>query len=267
MQHHANAVLVAGAVGVAQQHQRQAGPGELGRVAEAAEARIVLGLELADRPIQPERIELDVGLGFQCDAFADALADVIGRGQDILALCLPRVGELAEHVGETWFTELGHRRKVGAAVKWLEVGREPDVERPAAAAGRGLHEGHVDFVHVGAFLAVELDADEMLVHHLGSGLVLERFALHHVAPVAGRVTDAQEDRLLLVARLLERLLAPRIPVDRVVLVLLQVGRWFLGQAIGVPGLGWLGGFVEFCHGGLAGFGGLGLRRWCGGGVR
>ena len=94
VQHHADAVPVAGAVGVAQQHQRQAGPGELGRVAEAAEARVVLGLELGDRPVQPKRIELDVGPGFQRDAFADSLADVVGRGQNIVALCLPRVGDL-----------------------------------------------------------------------------------------------------------------------------------------------------------------------------
>jgi hypothetical protein len=44
---------------------------------------------------------------------------------------------------------------------------------------------HVDRVEVGALLAVELDADEVLVHELRDPLVLERLALHHVAPVAG----------------------------------------------------------------------------------
>ena len=43
--------------------------------------------------------------------------------------------------------------------------------------------------------------------------VLERLALHHVAPVAGGVADRDEDRLVLAARSRERLLAPRIPVD------------------------------------------------------
>ena len=38
VQHHVDGILVAVAVSVAQQHQRQAGPGELGCVAEAAEA-------------------------------------------------------------------------------------------------------------------------------------------------------------------------------------------------------------------------------------
>ena len=65
----------------------------------------------------------------------------------------------------------------------------------------------------------------------GDLLVLERFALHDVAPVAGRVADAQEDGLVLLARLGEGLLAPRKPVHRVVLVLEQVGRFLPRQAV------------------------------------
>ena len=265
VQHHADAVPVACAVGVAQQHQRQAGPGELGRVAEAAEARVVLGLELGDSAVEPSRIELDVGLGLERDALADALADVVGRGEHICALRLPRVGDLIEDVGETRFAELGHRRKVSAAVKRLEVGREPDVEWPAAAAGRGLHEGHIDFVHVGPLLAVKFDADEMLVHHLGGRFILERLTLHHVAPVAGRVADTQQDWFLLVARFFERLFAPGVPIDRVVFVLLQVGRRLIGETVGVFRLGFLLGRLGFGHGfGGLGWGELGLRRGGGG---
>ena len=55
-------------------------------------------------------------------------------------------------------------------------------------------------VEVGPLLAVHLDADEVLVHQRRGRLVLERLALHHVAPVAGRVADAEQDRLLLRAR-------------------------------------------------------------------
>jgi len=39
--------------------------------------------------------------------------------------------------------------KVGAAEKRLQFGREPDRHGPSAAAGGGLHEGHVDAIHVG----------------------------------------------------------------------------------------------------------------------
>src|SRR5690606_11789498 len=69
--------------------------------------------------------------------------------------------------------------------------------------------------------------------HVGRGFrVLERLALHHVAPVAGGVADRQQDRPILRTRPGERLLAPGIPVDRVVLVLEEVRARLLGQAIG-----------------------------------
>ena len=64
-------------------------------------------------------------------------------------------------------------------------------------------------------------------------LVLERLALHHVAPVAGRVADREEDRLVLRPGLLQRLLAPGIPVHRVVGVLQQVGAGRRRQSVGV----------------------------------
>ena len=53
-------------------------------------------------------------------------------------------------------------------------------------------------------------------------LVLERLALHHVAPVAGGVADAEEDGLVLGAGLLQGLRPPGVPVHRVVGVLQQV---------------------------------------------
>ena len=61
--------------------------------------------------------------------------------------------------------------------------------------------------------------------------VLERLVRHHVAPVAGGVADREQDRLVLGARPRERLVAPRVPVDRVVGVLEQVRARLLGQAV------------------------------------
>ena len=115
-------------------------------------------------------------------------------------------------------------RPVGAGVERHALGREERVQRPAAVAGHRLDGVHVDRVDVGALLAVDLDADEVLVHQRRDLGVLEGLALHHVAPVAGGVADRDEDRLGLAARAPERLLAPRIPVDRVLRVLEQVGR-------------------------------------------
>ena len=61
--------------------------------------------------------------------------------------------------------------------------------------------------------------------------ILERLALHHVTPVAGGVADRQQQRLVLGAGPGERLLAPRIPVDRVVGVLEQVRAGLVGEAV------------------------------------
>ncbi|MEX2210501.1 MAG: hypothetical protein WD689_01875 [Gaiellaceae bacterium] len=118
-------------------------------------------------------------------------------------------------------TRLG--RKVGAAEEGLALGGEEGGQRPAAVARERDDRVHVDGVDVGPLLPVDLDADEVLVHQPRCCGVLERLVLHDVAPVTGGVADREQDRLVLVARAGESLLAPRIPVDGVVGVLEQVG--------------------------------------------
>ena len=122
-------------------------------------------------------------------------------------------------------------REVRAAVEGLQLGRQPHAHRPAARARRGLHERHVHPIHVGALLAIHLDRDELAIEHGGDLVVLERLVLHDVAPVARRVADRQEDRLVLQPRASERLVAPRIPVHRVVRVLQEVRTLLGGQSI------------------------------------
>ncbi len=124
------------------------------------------------------------------------------------------------------------RRKVRAAVERLQRRREPHAHRPPSRAGRGLHERHVHAIDVRPLLAIDLDRDEMAIEDLRHLGVLEALVLHHVAPVAGRVADRQEDRLVLAARPLEGVVAPRIPVNRIVLVLKEVRTMFSREAIG-----------------------------------
>ena len=122
-------------------------------------------------------------------------------------------------------------REVRPREEGLEVGGEEDRVGPAARARDELRRGHVDLVHVGPLLAVDLDADESLVHlagDLGDG---EALPLHHVTPVAGRVADREEDRLVLGAGAREGLLAPRVPVDRVVFVEEEVGARLTRQTV------------------------------------
>jgi hypothetical protein len=56
---------------------------------------------------------------------------------------------------------------------------------------------------------------------------------HHVAPVARAVADRNEDGLVLGAGFGERLVAPRVPVDRVGGVLEEVRAGFLREAVHV----------------------------------
>ena len=163
---------------------------------------------------------------------AQALDDRAGLPADLLALLVPRRADRGQHVAPARHALARLGRKVGAAPERHAVGGEEGVERPAAGAGHRLRRVHVDGVDVGVLLAVDLDADEALVHQLRGRLVLEALALHHVAPVARRVADRDEHGAVLLARAGERLLAPRVPVDGVLGVLEEVGGGLAGQAVG-----------------------------------
>ena len=103
--------------------------------------------------------------------------------------------------------------------------------RPAARPCRRLHERHVDAIDVGTLLAVHLDRHEIAVERLRDRRVLERLVLHDVAPVARRVADREEDRLVLGARARERVVAPGIPVHRVRGVLQKIRAALVGEAV------------------------------------
>ena len=143
----------------------------------------------------------------------------------------PGARELLQHLDETRPPPPRRRRKVGAAVERLAVRRQPHAHRPPAGAGRGLDEHHVHAVDVRPLLAVELDGDEIAVEHVRDAPVLERLVRHDVAPVARRVADREEDRLVLAPRCRERLVAPRIPVHRIVGVLQQIGTALARQPV------------------------------------
>jgi hypothetical protein len=98
-------------------------------------------------------------------------------------------------------------------------------------AGQRGRRVHVDRVDVRTFLAVDLDADVVLVHECGHGGVLERVVGHDVAPVAGGVAHAEQDGHVAPPRLGQRVVAPRPPLDRVFGVLAQVRARRSGQAV------------------------------------
>ena len=138
---------------------------------------------------------------------------------DLLRLVAEESRDLAQYIDEGGPAEARRLRKIGAAPHRLAGGREEHGERPTALLAQVMHRRHVDLIDVGPLLAVDLDVDEQVVHHARGVVVLEALVRHHVAPVAGGVADRQQDRLVGALGLIERLRAPRPPVDRIVLVL------------------------------------------------
>ena len=102
---------------------------------------------------------------------------------------------LAQHVDEGRPAVARRFRKIGAAPDRLALRRQEHRQRPAALLAQMMQRRHVDLVDVGAFLAVDFDVDEQLVHHRRGGFVLEALVRHDVAPVAGGIADRQQDRL------------------------------------------------------------------------
>ena len=208
---------------------------KLRRVAETA----VLGVEASGELLATgvEQCEAGHGLAGLARGGRRELAqlgdDLVGLLLDFGAMLAPGVGDLGQDGCQAGLAAAVGGGKVGAAGERLEFRRQKDRHGPAAAAGRRLDESHVGGVHVGTFLAVHLDRHEGVVHELGDGRILEGFPLHHVAPVAGRVADGKEDGLVFLARLGEGFLAPRIPIDGIVRVLEQVGRFLVNEAVGV----------------------------------
>jgi hypothetical protein len=48
-------------------------------------------------------------------------------------------------------------------------------------------------VEIWPFFPVNLDVDEMIIHETGRIFVLKAFALHHMTPVAGGITNTDQD--------------------------------------------------------------------------
>ncbi len=151
--------------------------------------------------------------------------------RDVLALRPVRLRDRDEHLPERRHPVPRLRRVVRAAEERLAVGGEEHGHRPAAVTAERDDRIHVDGVDVRALLPVDLDAHVELVHDRRRLGVLERLALHHVAPVARAVADRQQNRLVLGAGSGEGLVAPRVPVDRVRGVLEEVRARFLGEAV------------------------------------
>ena len=218
---------------VEQQELEAGGVRELRRGAEAAPRGVEGAAHALDGAPGQLRRDRAVTRRFARGGGLELLRDAGGRGEQALAVGVPRVAQRLKQAAEAGPAVAVLGREVGAGEERVTVGRHEHGHRPAALAGHRLRCRHVDAVDVGALLAVDLDADVALVHEPGDARVLERLVRHDVAPVARAVADGEQDRAVLGARALERLVAPRVPVHGVRGMLQQVGAGLVGEAVAV----------------------------------
>ena len=197
---------------------------ELRRRAEAAPLRVEPGGQsLDDVVLQPLRIDTcsvpwhtELGDGAfiaqrlgQAHLLAHGVGESIGLLEHLRLVVLPCLTERLHDApkGRHAVALLGW--KVRAGIEGPAVGGAEDRHRPAARAGQSLGRRHVDGIEVGALLAVDLDRNEPLGQVRSRGRVFEALVSHHVAPVARRIPDGEEDRLVLLLGPVRRPQGPR----------------------------------------------------------
>ena len=208
---------------------------KLGRAAETAMLLIAVLQQLRGRAAANRGGGLARLFRGQLDAQIEVLRELVGLLLDLLALLAPGPRHAPQHIRPARHPRATLRRKVRAAEKRPTIGRAENVQRPPAVTVNQLNRLHIDVVHIRPLLAINLDAHDQLILQRRDLLVLERLPLHHMAPVAGRVADRNQHRLLLRPRPRPRLLAPGLPVNRVPRMLQQIRRSLPRQSVGVLG--------------------------------
>ena len=204
---------------------------KLGRPAETAVHRIEARLQVGERLRSGFAGQRGRGTGRRLEP-GQRLVQPGALVGDRVALLAVRRRDARQELQESRQAVPRFLREIGTADVGLAVRGEKHRQRPAAGAPcqqrvRRL----VDPVEVGPFLAVDLDVDKERIHHRRDVRILERLVRHHVAPMARRIADRQQDRLPFASRLGERRVVPRLPVNRVVGVLQQVGARRPGEAV------------------------------------
>ena len=127
----------------------------------------------------------------------DRRHNALGSGDQFSTSRPPRLHDRQKKVRKGRQAVACRRRIVGAPVERLAICRTKDRHRPTAAAGHRLDGRHIDAIQVWTLLAVHLDAHKVFVQDRRHPLVLKRLVRHHVAPVARRIANAEEYRLVL----------------------------------------------------------------------
>ena len=124
-----------------------------------------------------------------------------------------------------------HRRKISPTIKRLALRSKKHRHRPPPAPRKHLHRLHINRIQIRPLLPVNLNVDKMPVHNPRDRLILKRLPLHHMTPMASRIPDTKQYRLILQPRPPQSLLPPRIPIHRIVSVLQQIRTRLMNQPV------------------------------------
>ena len=208
----------------AQQGQHR-GVGELGRAVEAAVLRV-------GGPQQACRHRPDVGRGRAgADPWLRGLREGAGVARDLGGLVRVGARHMAQHGDEGRPAVARLLGKIRAPPERLATRCQEHRHRPPALLTQRVQRAHEQVVDVRPLFAIDLDVDEERVHDGGRRLVLETLPLHHMAPMARRIADREQDRAVVLPRQRERLRSPFVPVDRIVAMLEQVRARGLGETV------------------------------------
>ncbi len=227
--HHRERLLVA----AAEQELERRGGGELRRAPEAAERGLERARDAA-RCFGEERRRQRLVRRRSLGGAPQSGVDPRRLALDVGSTLAPRLGHRLQQLLEARQPVSRLGREVRPRVERLRVGSHEDRGRPAARAGHADGRLHRHRVDVGTLLAIDLDVHEQLVHEGGGSGALERLVRHDVTPVARAVAHGDEQRPVLGARALERLVSPLVPVDGVLGVLEEVRARRAGEAIHGP---------------------------------
>ncbi len=147
---------------------------------------------------------------------AKLAADDIRLPQDAFAIAGPLPDQGLRDLYETWLAVFLIGRDIADGEKGNQIGGQKEIGGRSALSHHRQHDLHEVAVEVGTLIPVDQDVDKMLVQYPDHPLISPRGPRQHVAPVAGRVTDGEIDRLVFPPRPLKRRLSPRIPVDGIV---------------------------------------------------
>ncbi len=136
---------------------------ELRGAAEAAATHVRGHPKARDRRVEQRRRRL-IGHRLDLGYRPQPLANPRRGFRDALALGLPGGGDRLQDHPKARHPMRRLRREVGSAVEGHAVRVAEGRERPPALAGHALDRLHVDRIDIRALLAVDLHADEALVH-------------------------------------------------------------------------------------------------------